>query len=93
MDVNGTAHDRCASGHLLGRALFELSGVDRPIGHATGASSVVAMTAGHLVALVLVVSLRWRERATLPGGFILSPSATLRVAGLVPRVKVEHTTI
>ena len=46
-----------------------------------------------LVALVLVVSWYWRVRATLPGGFILSPSATLRVAGLAPRVKVEHTTV
>ena len=26
-------------------------------------------------------------------GFILSPSATLRVAGLAPWVKVEHTTV
>jgi len=26
-------------------------------------------------------------------GFILSPSATLRVAGLAPRVKVEHPTV
>jgi len=34
-----------------------------------------------LVALVLVVSLYRRERATRPLGFILSPSATLRVAG------------
>ena len=34
---------------------------------------------------MLVVSRRWRERATLPWGFILSPSATLRVAGLAPR--------
>jgi len=46
-----------------------------------------------LIALVLVVSCYWRERATLPWGFILSPSATLRVAGLAPRVKVEHTTV
>jgi hypothetical protein len=37
--------------------------------------------------------LRWRERATLPWGFILSPSATLRVAGLASWVKVEHTTV
>jgi len=42
---------------------------------------------------VLVVSWYWRVRATLPRGFILSPSATLRVAGLAPRVKVEHTTV
>jgi hypothetical protein len=46
-----------------------------------------------LIALVLVVSCIWRERATLPLGFILSPSATLRVAGLAPRVKVEHPTV
>jgi hypothetical protein len=46
-----------------------------------------------LVALVLAVSLYRRERATLSWGFILSPSATLRVAGLAPRVKVEHPTV
>jgi hypothetical protein len=46
-----------------------------------------------LVAVVLVVSIHWRERAVLSGGFILSPSATLRVADLAPRVKVEHTTV
>jgi hypothetical protein len=28
-----------------------------------------------------------------PWGFILSPSATFRVAGLAPWVKVEHTTV
>jgi hypothetical protein len=50
-------------------------------------------TATVLVAQVLVVFLHWRERATLPGGYILSPSATLRVAGLAQRVKVEHTTV
>ena len=37
--------------------------------------------------------LYWRVRVTLPGGFILSPSATLRVAGLALRVKVEHPTV
>ena len=46
-----------------------------------------------LVALVLLSPRYWRERATPPWGFILSPSATLRVAGLAPRVKVEHTTV
>ena len=46
-----------------------------------------------LIALVPDVSWYWRERATLPWGFILSPSATLRVAGLAPRVKVEHPTV
>jgi hypothetical protein len=45
------------------------------------------------VVLVLFVSLNRRVRATSPLGFILSPSATLRVAGLAPRVKVEHTTV
>ena len=46
-----------------------------------------------LVALVLVVFRYWRGRATFLGGFILSPSATLRVAGLASRVKVEHPTV
>ena len=36
-----------------------------------------------LIALVLAVFRYWRERATPPWGFILSPSATLRVAGQV----------
>jgi hypothetical protein len=45
-----------------------------------------------LVALVFVVFLHWRERATLPG-FILSPSATFWVAGLASWVKVEHPTV
>jgi hypothetical protein len=46
-----------------------------------------------LVALALVVFPNRRERATFPLGFILSPSATLRVAGSAPRVKVEHPTV
>jgi hypothetical protein len=44
-------------------------------------------------ALVLVVFRYWRECATPSRGFILSPSATLRVADLAPRVKVEHPTV
>jgi hypothetical protein len=43
--------------------------------------------------LVLVVFQYRRERATPSRGFILSPSATLRVAGLGRRVKVEHPTV
>ena len=46
-----------------------------------------------LVALVLVVSCIGANAPSFPWGFILSPSATLRVAGLAPRVKVEHTTV
>jgi hypothetical protein len=46
-----------------------------------------------LAALVLVVSCMGAYAPLLPGGFILSPSATLRVAGLAPRVKVEHPTV
>ena len=46
-----------------------------------------------LIALVLVVSFTGANAPPFPGGFILSPSATLRVAGLAPRVKVEHTTV
>jgi hypothetical protein len=46
-----------------------------------------------LVARVLDVS-RFLAHMRHPSlGFILSPSATLRVAGLTPRVKVEHTTV
>jgi hypothetical protein len=53
---------------------------------------------GRVVARISVTDesdegLYWRGRATLPGGFILSLSATLRVAGLVPRVRVEHPTV
>jgi hypothetical protein len=47
-----------------------------------------------LIALVLDVSRFIGANAPpFPWGFILSPSATLRVAGLAPRVKVEHTTV
>ena len=46
-----------------------------------------------LVALVLVVSCIGAYAPPFPGGFILSPSATLRVAGLALRVKVEHPTV
>ena len=59
----------------------------------TGARAPAWTALQVLIALVLVVSSYRRERATLPWGFILSPSATLRVAGLAPRVKVEHTTV
>ena len=59
----------------------------------TGARAPAWTALQVLIALVLVVSCYWRERATLPWGFILSPSATLRVAGLAPRVKVEHPTV
>ena len=46
-----------------------------------------------LIALVLVVFCIGANAPPFPWGFILSPSATLRVAGLAPRVKVEHTTV
>ena len=47
-----------------------------------------------LLGVLVVVAFRyWRGRAALPRGFILSPSATLWVAGLAPWVKVEHTTV
>jgi hypothetical protein len=46
-----------------------------------------------LVALVLVVFCMGAYAPPFPWGFILSPSATLRVAGLAPRVKVEHPTV
>ena len=46
-----------------------------------------------LIALVLVVSCIGANAPPFPWGFILSPSATLRVAGLAPRVKVEHPTV
>jgi hypothetical protein len=54
-----------------------------PFWHADGTARV-------LVALVLVVFWSRRERALSGWGFILSPSATLRVAGQSPRVKVER---
>ena len=55
-----------------------------------GGSSVLELT---LVALVLVVSCIGAYAPAFPWGFILSPSATLRVAGLASRVKVEHPTV
>jgi hypothetical protein len=45
-----------------------------------------------LVALVLFVFFVGAN-AHFPFGFILSPSATHRIAGLAPRVKVEHTSV
>ena len=51
--------------------------------HTRGSGAVPGVTVLQvLIALVLVVSCIWRERATLPLGFIRSPPATLRVAGL-----------
>ena len=59
-----------------------------------GSRTAPAWTVRHvLVALVLVVSCIGANAPPLPWGFILSPSATLRVAGLAPRVKVEHPTV
>ena len=46
-----------------------------------------------LIALVLVVPCISAYAPPFPWGFILSPSATLRVAGLAPWVKVEHPTV
>jgi hypothetical protein len=54
-----------------------------PFWHADGTARV-------LLALVVVVFWYSRERALCGWGFILSPSATLRVAGQSPRVKVER---
>jgi hypothetical protein len=58
--------------------------VDHLIGH--GAGTVLG-------ALVLVVFCIGAYAPPLPRGFILSPSATLLVASLAPRVKVEHPTV
>ena len=46
-----------------------------------------------LIALALVASCIDANASPFSWGFILSPSATLRVAGLAPRVKVEHPTV
>jgi hypothetical protein len=46
-----------------------------------------------LIALVLAVSSIRANARSFPWGFILSPSATLRVAGLAHLVKVEHPTV
>ena len=51
----------------------------------------VALLGGH--SLVVTVSCIGANAPCPSRGFILSPSATLRVAGLAPRVKVEHTTV
>jgi len=42
---------------------------------------------------VLIVFCIVAYARSFPWGFILSPSATLRVAGLAPRMKVEHPTV
>jgi hypothetical protein len=57
--------------------------------HVRGTPSIWSV----LIALVLVVFCIGANAPPLPWGFILSPSATLRVAGLALRVKVEHTTV
>jgi len=46
-----------------------------------------------LVALVPGVFSFGANAPPFPWGFILSPLATLRVAGLALRVKVEHPTV
>jgi hypothetical protein len=66
---------------------------DRSLHGGTGARAPAWITLQVLIALVPTSRRYWRERATPPRGFILSPSATLRVAGLAPGVKVEHTTV
>ena len=60
----------------------ETAGPTRPYarGHGGGTPAWTALQV--LIALVPGVPRYWRERATPPWGFILSPSATLRVAGL-----------
>ena len=70
------------------------SGATGVIHGGTGARAPAWTALQVLVALVLNVSRFTGAYAPpLPWGFILSPSATLRVAGLAPRVKVEHTTV
>ena len=62
--------------------LGETAGRPEPYAAGCGAAAPgVRESSRVLIALVLVVSWYWRVRATLPWGFILSPSATLRVAG------------
>jgi hypothetical protein len=58
-----------------------------------GASPRLGPLSRLLIALVPAVSCIGANAPPFPSGFILSPSATLRVAGLAPRVKVEHTTV
>ena len=75
------------SGHVSGPALHGCI-VQRPasgpINVGSHVSSMSQVTARVLVALVLVVFWCWRDRALCGWGFILSPSATLRVAGQSP---------
>jgi hypothetical protein len=67
-------------------------GPTRPYARGTGQSP--AWTALHCSSPWCSSSPRYRRvRATHPWGFILSPSATFRVAGLASRVKVEHPTV
>jgi hypothetical protein len=58
--------------------------VDHLIGHGAGTVTV---------ALVLDVFCIGADAPPFSWGFILSPSATLRGAGLAPRVKVEHPAV
>jgi hypothetical protein len=80
-----------AARKLVGTGLVQMPWTNR---NAAPGQRIVAWSAGRRPRRPGARRLpRWRERATLPLGFILSPSATLRVAGLAPRVKVEHPTV
>jgi hypothetical protein len=65
----------------------------RAIDAGSGAAAPAWTVLRLFVALVLVVSGIGADAPPFLRGFILSPSATLRGAGLAPRVKVEHPTV
>ena len=56
-------------------------------------SPFAAVSRERMSPVVLVVFCIGACPPPFPWRFILSPSATLRVAGLAPWVKVEHTTV
>ena len=95
--TRGAGFPRAGAGKILPRPRRtvggEKAGRPEPYTGGTGARAPAWATLQVLIALVLVVSRIWRERATPSLGFILSPSATLLVAGLALQVKVEHTTV
>ena len=93
----GAGFPRAGAGKILPRPRRtvggEKAGRPEPYTGGTGARAPAWTTLQVLIALVLVVSYIGANAPPFPWGFILSPSATLRVAGLALWVKVEHPTV
>ena len=93
----GAGFPRAGAGKILPRPRRtvggEKAGRPEPYTGGTGARAPAWTALQVVVALVLDVSSVLARTRHPSRGFILSPSATVRVAGLAPGVKVEHTTV